>query len=112
VLLALMASGLNGQGFVFHGYLPVKAEARAAAIQAIETDSRRTGHAQIFIETPYRNGALLAALVASCKPATRLCVAADLTLETESVISQPMRDWRGMDGSRYARRPAIFLLQA
>jgi len=112
VLLALMASGLNGQGFVFHGYLPVKAEARAAAIQAIETDSRRTGHAQIFIETPYRNGALLAALVASCKPATRLCVAADLTLETESVMSQPMRDWRGTDTSSYAKRPAIFLLQA
>jgi len=112
VLLALMASGMNGQGFVFHGYLPVKAEARATAIQAIEADSRRTGHAQIFIETPYRNGALLAALAASCKPATRLCVAADLTLATESVVSQPVRDWRRTDGTRYAKRPAIFLLQA
>ena len=112
VLLALMASGMNGQGFVFHGYLPVKAGARTTAIQAIEADSRRTGYAQIFIETPYRNGALLAALAASCKPATRLCVAADLTLATESVVSQPMREWHGTDGARYAKRPAIFLLQA
>jgi 16S rRNA (cytidine1402-2'-O)-methyltransferase len=112
VLLALMASGMNGQGFVFHGYLPVKAEARTTAIQAIEADSRRTGHAQIFIETPYRNGALLAALAASCKPATRLCVAADLTLATESVVSQSMREWHRTDGARYAKRPAIFLLQA
>lgn len=112
VLLALMASGMNGQGFVFHGYLPVKSDARAAAIQTIEAASRRTGHAQIFIETPYRNGALLAALSASCKPATRLCVAADLTLPTESVVSQSMREWRGADGARYAKRPAIFVLQA
>ena len=95
VVLALMASGMNGQGFVFHGYLPVKADARTAAIQTIEAASGRTGHAQIFIETPYRNGALLAALVASCKPSTRLCVAADLTLPTESVVSQSMREWRG-----------------
>ena len=112
VVLALMASGMNGQGFVFHGYLPVKADARNAAIQSLEAASTRTGHAQIFIETPYRNGALLAALASSCKPATRLCVAADLTLPTESVVSQSMREWRGTDGARYSRRPAIFVLQA
>ena len=85
IVLALMASGMNGQGFVFHGYLPVKAAARAEAIQTIEAASARTGHAQIFIETPYRTAALIAALVATCKPATRLCVAADLTLPTESI---------------------------
>ena len=112
VVLALMASGMNGQGFVFHGYLPVKAEARSAAIQALEAGSTRTGHAQIFIETPYRNGALLAALLSTCRPATRLCVAADLTLPTESVVSKSMREWRGTDGARYSRRPAIFVLQA
>ena len=82
------------------------------AIQTLEAASARSGHAQIFIETPYRNGALLAALAASCKPATRLCVAADLTLPTESVVSQSIREWRGTDGARYARRPAIFVLQA
>jgi 16S rRNA (cytidine1402-2'-O)-methyltransferase len=112
VTLALMASGMNGQEFTFHGYLPVKADARTAAIQRLETHSRQSGYAQIFIETPYRNGALLAALVASCKPATRLCVAADLTLATESVVSQAMSVWRGVDGTRYAKRPAIFVLQA
>jgi 16S rRNA (cytidine1402-2'-O)-methyltransferase len=112
VALALMASGMNGQGFSFHGYLPVKAEARTAAIHRLEAESRRTGYAQIFIETPYRNGALLAALAASCQPGTRLCVAADLTLSTESVLSQSMGAWRGTDGARYAKRPAIFVLQA
>jgi 16S rRNA (cytidine1402-2'-O)-methyltransferase len=112
VVLALMASGMNGQGFAFHGYLPVKADRRTAAIQAIEADSARSGHAQIFIETPYRNGALLEALATACRPATRLCVAADLTLPTESVISQSIRAWRGTDSDRYAKRPAIFVLQA
>jgi 16S rRNA (cytidine1402-2'-O)-methyltransferase len=112
VALALMASGMNGQGFSFHGYLPVKADARTAAIHQLEADSRRTGYAQIFIETPYRNGTLLAALAAACKPATRLCVAADLTLATESVVSQTIGAWRGVDGARYAKRPAIFVLQA
>jgi 16S rRNA (cytidine1402-2'-O)-methyltransferase len=112
VVLALMASGMNGQGFTFHGYLPVKADARAVAMQQLEAGSRRTGHAQIFIETPYRNAALLAALAASCDPATRLCVAADLTLSTESVVSQTIRAWRHADFARYAKRPAIFVLQA
>jgi 16S rRNA (cytidine1402-2'-O)-methyltransferase len=112
VVLALMASGMNGQGFTFHGYLPVKAEPRNAAIRRLEAESRRTGHAQIFIETPYRNAALLAALAASCEPATRLCVAADLTMATESVVSQTIRAWRHADVARYAKRPAIFVLQA
>jgi 16S rRNA (cytidine1402-2'-O)-methyltransferase len=112
ILLALMASGMNGQGFEFHGYLPVKSPARVEAIRSIEAASGRTGHAQIFIETPYRNGALIAALIATCKPATRLCVAADLTLPSESVTSKSIREWRAADGERYARRPAIFILQA
>ena len=107
-----MASGMNGQGFAFHGYLPVKAEPRNAAIRHLEADSLRTGHAQMFIETPYRNPALLAALAASCDPATRLCVAADLTMATESVVSQTIRAWRHADAARYAKRPAIFVLQA
>jgi 16S rRNA (cytidine1402-2'-O)-methyltransferase len=112
LLLALMASGMNGQGFAFRGYLPVKADARASAIRALEDASLRSGHAQIFIETPYRNAAMLAALVATCKPSTRLCVAADLTLPTESVVSKPIGEWRDADGAHYAKRPAIFILQA
>ena len=112
ILLALMASGMNGQGFAFHGYLPVKSEPRAGAIRRLESESARTGHAQIFIETPYRNAALLEALVRTLRPDTRLCVAADLTLASESVESRPARGWRGHDFARYAKRPAIFLLQA
>jgi 16S rRNA (cytidine1402-2'-O)-methyltransferase len=112
ILLALMASGMNGQGFAFHGYLPVKPEARAEAIRRLEAESLRTGHAQLFIETPYRNAALLEALAATCRPATRLCVACDLTTETESVVSQPIRDWRRAPAAAYARRPALFVLQA
>ena len=111
VLLALMASGMNGQGFAFHGYLPVKPPARAEALRALEEASRRTGHAQLFIETPYRNEALLASVVGTCKPSTRLCVAADLTLESESVESRTVAEWKGRDFTRYAKRPAIFVLQ-
>jgi 16S rRNA (cytidine1402-2'-O)-methyltransferase len=112
ILLALMASGMNGQGFVFHGYLPVQLEARADAIRRCEAGSQRSGYAQLFIETPYRNASLLQSLVATCKPGTRLCVAADLTLPTETVTSCPVRDWHGHDFARYARRPAIYVLQA
>ena len=112
VLLALMASGMNGQGFTFHGYLPVPASARAQSLRTLETESQRTGRAQLFIETPYRNAALLAALCEACRPQTRLCVAADLTLDSETVESRAIRAWRGRDFGRYAKRPAMFVLQA
>ena len=112
ILLALMASGLNGQSFAFHGYLPAKPEARAVAIRRIEANSRDSGGAQLFIETPYRNAAMLAALMATCRPATRLCVAADLTTPTETIESRPIAQWRGRDVSAYAKRPAIFIVQA
>lgn len=112
LLLALMASGMNGQGFAFHGYLPAKSEPRAEALRRLEARSLRSGHAQLFIETPYRNEAMLAAIVGNCRPETRLCVAADLTGPTESVRTLPVREWRCRDGASYARRPAIFILQA
>jgi len=78
----------------------------------LEAASGRTGHAQLFIETPYRNESLLASIVATCKPSTRLCVAADLTLATESVESRAVVEWKGRNHTRYAKRPAIFVLQA
>jgi 16S rRNA (cytidine1402-2'-O)-methyltransferase len=112
LLLALMASGMNGQGFAFHGYLPVKADARTGAIRTLEAVSRRDGSAQLFIETPYRNRALLEALIATCAPLTRLAVAADLTAASESIESRPIRDWRGRHAARYDKRPALFILQA
>jgi 16S rRNA (cytidine1402-2'-O)-methyltransferase len=111
ILLALMASGMNGQGFTFHGYLPAKSEARIEAIRRLEAASQQRGSAQLFIETPYRNAALIEALVATCRPGTRLCVAADLTTATESVESREIRAWRGRDLSGYAKRPAMFVLQ-
>jgi 16S rRNA (cytidine1402-2'-O)-methyltransferase len=112
LLLALMASGMNGQRFEFHGYLPAKSEARATAVRALEAASRYGRAAQLFIETPYRNVAMLETLVATLAPMTRLCVAVDLTLPTESVVTRPARAWRGHDFSAYAKRPAIFLIEA
>jgi 16S rRNA (cytidine1402-2'-O)-methyltransferase len=112
VLLALMASGLDGQRFAFHGYLPQKSDARASTLRMLEADSRAHARTQIFIETPYRNEAMLEALSAALSPATRVCVARDLTLAEESIVTLPVRDWRGRARAPYARRPAIFLLQA
>jgi 16S rRNA (cytidine1402-2'-O)-methyltransferase len=112
LLLALMSAGMNGQRFAFHGYLPVATEARTAALRALESESRAQRCTQLFIETPYRNVAMLEALVRTLKPGTRLCVACDLTLPSESVVSQPVSVWRGRDFSTYAKRPAIFLIQA
>ena len=112
VLLALMASGMNGQGFTFHGYLPVKPPERADAIRRLEAASQASGAAQLFIETPYRNAALIGALSAACRPGTRLCVAADLTTGTETIEARDIRAWRGRDVTAYAKRPAIFVLQA
>jgi 16S rRNA (cytidine1402-2'-O)-methyltransferase len=112
ILLALMASGMNGQRFVFHGYLPVKPEARAQAIRALEGDSAASDATQLFIETPYRNVALIEALLATLTGSTRLCVAADLTLATETVISRDVQGWRGVDRAAFAKRPAVFALLA
>jgi 16S rRNA (cytidine1402-2'-O)-methyltransferase len=112
LLLALMAAGMNGQRFAFHGYLPVKPDERAAALRRLEAESRAQRCTQLFIETPYRNVALLATIVQSLAPATRLCVAVDLTLPTESVATGTVREWRGIDVATYAKRPAIFLIEA
>ena len=109
ILLALMASGLNGQRFSFHGYLPVDASARAAKLRELEKRSRQDDATQIFIETPYRNDAMLAALIEQCTPRTLLCVAADLTLATEQVITRPITDWRKLK-LLLDKRPAVFLL--
>jgi 16S rRNA (cytidine1402-2'-O)-methyltransferase len=112
VLLALMASGMNGQRFMFHGYLPVKPDARTEALRALELRSRAESRTELFIETPYRNAAMLGAIAAALKPATRVCVAADLTLDTQTIECRSAGDWRRHDPSRFDRRPAIFLLQA
>jgi len=112
LLLALMTSGMNGQSFAFHGYLPAKPDARDAALRKLEAESRAMRRTQLFIETPYRNAQMLASIVAALQPATRICVAADLTLATESIETRTVAKWRDVDASRYQRRPAIFLLDA
>lgn len=109
ILLALMASGLNGQRFTFHGYLPVPAQERAGRIREIEQRSRREDATQIFIETPYRNDQLFEALLANCAPATLLCVAADLTQPGEQIATRSIGDWK-KNRPALDRRPAVFLL--
>jgi 16S rRNA (cytidine1402-2'-O)-methyltransferase len=111
VLLALMASGLEGQRFRFAGYLPAESAARRAALVELERQSARYRETQIFIETPYRNDAMLADILQACRPATRLAVAADLTAPTEWIRSQPVEAWRA-DTPAIGKRPAIFLLLA
>jgi 16S rRNA (cytidine1402-2'-O)-methyltransferase len=112
ILLALMASGMNGQGFAFHGYLPIKADERAAALMRLESESRARGTAQLFIETPYRNEAMLGALAAALHPDTQVCIAADLTLPTETIERGAAQEWQKRDHARFAKRPALFVLQA
>jgi len=112
LLLALMASGMNGQGFAFHGYLPVPAEQRAQALRRLEDDSRTHHRAQLFIETPYRNEAMIRALGDALQPSTQVLVAADLTLPTETIERRSAAAWRQVDASRFAKRPALFVLEA
>jgi 16S rRNA (cytidine1402-2'-O)-methyltransferase len=112
ILLALMASGLNGQSFAFHGYLPVDANERAKKLRELEQHSRKARQTQIFIETPYRNRTMLDAVLAACAPSTLVCVAADLTLPTETIQSRSVSDWKKQPGPDLHKRPAIFLLLA
>ncbi len=112
ILLALMASGLNGQSFAFHGYLPVDANERAKRLRELEQVSRKGKQTQIFIETPYRNRALLDTLLATCAPSTLVCVAIDLTLPSETIVSRAASDWKKASAPDLHKRPAIFLLLA
>jgi 16S rRNA (cytidine1402-2'-O)-methyltransferase len=111
ILLALMASGLEGQRFAFCGYLPREAPERTRRIRELEARSRKERETEIFIETPYRSDALLAALLESCNAETRLCVAADLTLPSETIATKEVLEWRRAKPA-IGRRPAVFLLLA
>jgi 16S rRNA (cytidine1402-2'-O)-methyltransferase len=111
ITLALMASGLEGQRFSFCGYLPREAAERTQRIKELESRSQREHETEIFIETPYRNDALLAALLSSCSSSTLLCVAADLTLPGETITTKTVGQWRRL-AAPIGRRPAIYLLLA
>ncbi|WP_199054994.1 SAM-dependent methyltransferase [Aquitalea sp. ASV15] len=111
ILLALMASGANGQCFAFHGYLPVDAADKAKVVKELEQRSRQRNETQVFIETPYRNNALLQQLRETLAPTTRLAVACDLTLPTETIVSRLVKDWP-QAAPDFHKRPAIFILHA
>ncbi len=110
LLLALMASGLDGQRFAFHGYLPQREPERSRKIADLEKESARQNQTQLFIETPYRNAQMFQALLAACRPATLLCLAADLTLATEAIATRSVADWRQAPPPALERRPTVFLL--
>ena len=107
-----MASGLNGQRFAFHGYLPAKETERANALRDLESESRKRRQTQIFIETPYRNQQLFTTTLQVCDPATRLTLATDLTLPGESVATRAIREWKKQTPPAIKRRPTVFLLLA
>lgn len=111
ILLALMASGLNGQHFCFHGYLPVDRIPRAKAITTLEQRSHRDHETQVFIETPYRNSAMIDALVATCNSQTLLCIATDVTGENEMIATRTIGEWQKQLPD-LDKRPTVFLLQA
>lgn len=112
ILLALMASGLNGQRFTFHGYLPAKEAERLKSIRELEIESRKRKQTQIFIETPYRNLQMLDCLVKNCQPATRISVATDLTLPGEMALTRTVAAWKKETPPDIERRPTVFLLLA
>ena len=113
LLLALMASGANGQNFAFKGYLPSEKSERIAALKSLEQRSRQQNETQLFIETPYRNDALLADALETLYPETRLCTATDLTLPTQEIISQTVAAWRKSKTlPNLKKRPTIFVLHA
>ncbi|WP_298595891.1 SAM-dependent methyltransferase [Zoogloea sp.] len=112
LLLGLMASGLNGQSFAFHGYLPVDEEARKRRIRELEAESARHSRTQLFIETPYRNDRMFEALRTTCGPETRLCIARDLTTADEWIATRRIADWKKTAAPDLSKRPTVFLLLA
>ena len=111
ILLSLMASGLNGQNFAFNGYLPIDKDTRKKSIKKLEKHSRDFNQSQLFIETPYRNNKLLSELIKALSPSTRLCVACDITLPSEYIVTKTIADWERVTVDLH-KRPTIFLFLA
>lgn len=110
ILLALMASGLNGQRFAFHGYLPIADAERSKAISKLEAESAKLKQTQLFIETPYRNEKMFSALLAHCRPQTLLCVATDITLPGEQIHTRSIEQWKTQPAPLLNKHPSMFLL--
>jgi 16S rRNA (cytidine1402-2'-O)-methyltransferase len=109
ILLALMASGMNGQQFEFVGYLPIDMMERAKAVKEMELTSQKKNSTQIFIETPYRNNQLFETLLKTCKPGTKICIAAELTSAREYIKTKTVADWK-KEKTDFHKKPVIFLL--
>jgi 16S rRNA (cytidine1402-2'-O)-methyltransferase len=112
ILLALMASGLNGQCFAFHGYLPIAETERNKTITMLEIESAKRKQTQLFIETPYRNDKMFGALLTQCRPDTMLCVATDITLPSEQIQTFTIAKWKSQPVPQLNKRPSLFLLLA
>ncbi|MGO4470012.1 SAM-dependent methyltransferase [Pseudoduganella sp. RAF53_2] len=116
ILMSVMASGLNGQSFAFNGYLPTDAAARAKRLKDLEARSRNEKQTQLFIETPYRNAAMLEALVNSCNGTTLICVATDISLPSESIRTMTGAQWKSLltagKAPDFHKKPTVFLLLA
>lgn len=110
IIMAMMASGLNGQSFAFNGYLPVKPPERAKAIRHFEKRAQTEQQSQMFIEAPYRNAKLFDDFLAICSPATRLCVACDITGPEEFIVTATVKDWKARPKPEINKRPAIFII--
>lgn len=111
IFTALMASGLCGQRFSFHGYLPREKDELLRKIRRMESDSARDASAQIFIETPYKNNQMWELLLQSCQEETRLCVAANITLENEYIVTKTVRNWKKCSRPDLHKQPALFIIQ-
>ncbi|MFY9150877.1 MAG: SAM-dependent methyltransferase [Prolixibacteraceae bacterium] len=109
ILLALMASGMSGQNFAFNGYLPIKNPEKSNQIKLLEKRMQSEGQTQIFIEAPYRNAQLLDELLKNCQPETILCIAVDITLDTEFILAKPVSYWK-THIPEIQKRPAIFMI--
>lgn len=109
IMLALMSSGLNGQQFTFHGYLPVNKNERINKIKEMEQAAYNSGNTQIFMETPYRNNQLLGSLINTCREETLLCVASNITLNNENIKTRNIREWKNQKAD-FHKMPAIFLI--
>lgn len=110
ILMSLMASGLNGQKFAFHGYLPIREQDRNRTLSELETESYRQDQTQIFMETPHRNEQLFSLLLSRLKPETRLCVACNITMPDEMINCMPVHRWKSTPKPDLQRKPALFLI--
>jgi 16S rRNA (cytidine1402-2'-O)-methyltransferase len=110
ILLALMASGFNGQNFAFHGYLPIDNDQRIKTLKSLEQRIYSENQTQLFIETPYRNAKMVEDILKSGKPSTKLCIAADITLNNEWIQTHPLSEWKKKQRPELSKRPCIFAL--